>query len=91
MIRIPLTCLTILAIIAAPRHLPAAEAPDTILLSACEEAADVGPARAPDEPSFDFVAWEATPFAGARVEGHSIRWHLRPSSAEQSSARLALA
>lgn len=60
------------------------------VLSACEDAADFAPARTPDDPGFDFSAWEATVFAGASVTESSIRWHMYPSSAAQSSARLAL-
>ncbi|MFO8079132.1 MAG: hypothetical protein R6V07_02395 [Armatimonadota bacterium] len=60
------------------------------ILSACEDTADFSAARSPDDPDFDFSAWEATIFDGARVKGSSLRWHLRPSSTSQTSARLAL-
>ena len=63
--------------------------PRAIVLSACEDAADFSAARTADDPRFDFSAWEATVFDGARVSGRSLRWHLRPSSAAQHTARLA--
>ena len=65
-------------------------APEPRVLSACEDPADFSAGRAPDEPGFEFAAWEATVFPGARVKGSSLRWHVRPSSASQTSARLAL-
>ncbi|MGI5817562.1 MAG: hypothetical protein ACOX9R_05630 [Armatimonadota bacterium] len=74
--------------LSAASYAPAA--PDALLLSACEDLADFSTARAPDEPSFDFSAWETSVFAGARVKGSSLRWHMRPSSPSQTSARLAL-
>ncbi len=85
--------LGILALIAWPNALQAA--PDgaeegALLLSACEDPGDFSAARTPDDPAFDFAAWQATVFAGARVQGNSLRWHLRPSSTQQTSARLAL-
>lgn len=93
LIRALLTCLGGLALILPPQLSHAAPEPaaDGVLLSACEDAADFSPARTPDDPSFDFAAWEATVFAGARVKGSSLRWHLVPATAAQSSARLALA
>lgn len=68
----------------------ACAAPDALPLSSCEDPADFSAALTPDEPAFDFAAWEATAFAGARVKGSSLRWHVRPSTPEQTSARVAL-
>lgn len=58
------------------------------LLSSCEDAAQFGAGRTPDRPQFEFDAWEVSTTAGARVKGESLRWHVRPASERQRSARL---
>ena len=85
-----LASLAIVALLGRSQIVPAApDAGASRLLSACEDGADFAPALSPDDPAFGFEAWEAAPFAGARVEGESLRWHVRPSGG-QTSARLAL-
>jgi hypothetical protein len=83
-----LLVLSILAVGVASQHVCAAA--DSSVLSPCEDPTDFSAARTPDAPSFEFSAWDATVFDGARVEGSSIRWHMRPSTSQQTSGRIAL-
>ncbi|MEA3403190.1 MAG: hypothetical protein U9R79_18250 [Armatimonadota bacterium] len=57
-------------------------------ITSCEDASRFSAGRTPDRPQFLFDAWELSTTAGARVEGESLRWHLVPSSPQQTEARL---
>ncbi len=57
-------------------------------LNPCEDAATFSAFRTPDDPEFDFTAFELSTTAGARVEGQSLRWHAWPSLRSQTTARL---
>ncbi len=57
-------------------------------ISGCETPSDFTSARTPDRPDFHFDAWELEATAGAKIKGNSLRWHVKPADARQTSARL---
>ncbi len=83
------TVLALAPVLSSHPRAEAAAGDDAVILSSCDDAADFSPARTPDQPHFDFAAWEALPFSGASHRGDSLRWHLHPSGGT-SSARLSI-
>ncbi len=59
-------------------------------ICACEDPTDFTAARTPLHPSFDFAAYELDATTGARVKDASLRWHVKPSDDQQTTARLGL-
>lgn len=57
-------------------------------LSSCDDPLQFTCARTPLQPEFQFRAFELEAFAGARVQGQSLRWHVRSSSPTQTTARI---
>ncbi|MGC9318270.1 MAG: hypothetical protein ACP5KN_09575 [Armatimonadota bacterium] len=57
-------------------------------ITSCEDSSRFSAGRTPDRPQLLFDAWELSTTAGARVVGESLRWHMVPSSPEQTRARL---